>query len=205
MDTLEQYILKQLTDTQDELNVVKQENKELKEKLSKRKVEELQLEDLPNSKTITISESPNYYYDLVAASGSTINDLLKDNNKTPDFLKQVLEDEESYNEYLDLKSDQGYYHLDACGGEIRRNVYDYLLINYYGKKHVIFSTYKEWDDIRCIDNETCFLDYEKAKEGLKKLVFENIKQYFRCKYDEYFKPKDNVDSSQDKLKNVVLT
>ena len=100
MDTLEQYILKQLTDTQDELNVVKQENKELKEKLSKRKVEELQLEDLPNSKTITISESPNYYYDLVAASGSTINDLLKDNNKTPDFLKQVLEDEESYNEYL---------------------------------------------------------------------------------------------------------
>lgn len=171
MKTLEEYILNQLADTQNELDAVKQENKELKEKLSKRNVEELQLEDLPNSKTITISESPNYFYDLVAASGSTINDLLKDNNKTPGFLKQVLEDEESYNEYLNLKSDKGYYSMEACGGEIRRSVYDYLLINYYGKKHVIFSTYKKWDDIRCIDDETCFLDYEKAKEGLKKLIF----------------------------------
>lgn len=188
MKTLEEYILKQLEDTQEELFLVKKENEELKEKLNNRNIEELEDEELPNAKIITISEQPNYFYCIDKTSYSSINELLEKNNKTPEFLRQVLVDEEAYNEYCGLKCDSGY--IDHQGGEVVRNTYDCLYVNYYGKKSIIFISYDKTNEIRNLDNKNYFLDYEKAKEKLKVEIFSNIEYYFKYEYDKKFKPKE---------------
>ena len=47
MKTCDEYVLKQLEDTKEELSLVRKENEELKQKLENRSIDEINSEDLP--------------------------------------------------------------------------------------------------------------------------------------------------------------
>lgn len=191
MKTLEEYFLKQLDDTKNELELVKKENEELKEKLENRKLDELPEKDLPKSKTITISEQPNYYFVIHCENYYYWNEYLKKANKTPEWLLTVKNDEQAYEEFCNIPVSWG-----MKMASVKREVYDILLVNFYKKKSVLFTEknglYRNF--IYNIDNEEYFLDEELAKNKLKKEIFDKIDSYFNGKYNEKFAPKEENDS-----------
>lgn len=184
--TCEEYVIREFENAKEMISALLERNKELTEKLEQRSIEELPEEELPKSKTYTISEQPNWYYSFYCASYGDINIVLQKNNKTPEFLKKVLENDEAYEEYIKLHSDSGYN--TYYGGDLRRSEYVFLFVNFYGKTSVIYDSYDKTSGIVNIDNKNYFLDIEKAKEKMKEVVFEKINDYFRYKYNEKFKP-----------------
>lgn len=184
--TTEEYVLNELYNTREELALAKKHIEELEEKLEARTIEETPIEELPKQKTYIVSEQPNYYYYYNYCRQYDINTLLKKNNKTPEFLRQVLESEEAYIEYCGLQASQNY--SSYVGGEIVQRTYDMLIVNYYNKISVIYTDYAKCNEMRNIDDCDYFLDDTKAKQALKAKVYETINDYFRLKYDEKFEP-----------------
>lgn len=197
--TCDEYVLNELECAKKELDIVKHENAELREEIKslKEKPSENNVEELPQTKTYTISEQPNYFYYISAESAYNYNDILNEYNKTPEFLNEALDDEEKFKEFMEMTRPDWHYNKV---GRLEQKVYDKIIKNFYGKVAVINTSYNDNFDFNQIDNETYFLDSELASETLKQRVIRNIKEYFKYKYNEKFKPKE-ADTSNEQSKN----
>lgn len=195
MKTLDEYVLNELENTKNELALVRKVNEELKAKidemLNKQTLDEVAEEDLPKSKVYTVSEQPNFYYSVHYEDDYYLNDLLKKYNKTPEYLKRVLNGEEDFEEYCKLK---GKYGDDV--GKVEQSTYDFLMVNFYGNKALFYTDYNKQIGIIHLDNQQYFLSPEKAKERMETMVKQQIKDYFAYKRDEKFEPKEEKEKQE---------
>lgn len=184
--TCEEYVIREFENAKEMISVLLEKNKELTEKLEQRSIEELPKEDLPKSKTYTVSEQPNYYYYFNRMSYYDYNEMLLQNNKTPEYLRKVLNGEESYEEFCKLSRERTLG--TEYNGKVCQCAYDFLIVNYYGKKAVVYTSYDDGLELRNVDDNNYFLSAELAEEKMKKEVFNQLEYYFKAKYDEKFKP-----------------
>lgn len=195
MKTLDEYVLNELENTKNELALVRKVNEELKAKidemLNKQTIDDIAEEDLPKSKVYTVSEQPNFYYSVHYEDDYYLNDLLKKYNKTPEYLKRVLNGEEDFEEYCNLKGKYG----DAVG-KVEQSTYDFLMVNFYGNKALFYTDYNKQIGIINLNNSQYFLSPEKAKEYMVEKVKQQIKEYFACKRDEKFEPNEEKEKQE---------
>lgn len=195
MKTLEEYILNKLQEKEEECKRLKEINANLENDISKLltedvSVDDMEVEDLPKSKTYTVSEQPDHYYRVSFLSEYNYNDMLIYNNKTPEYLHYVLDnidDEDVYEEFIQLKRKSSY--SDEQVAVLEERTYDFLIVNFYGKKAVVFTNWEKIIDTYNVDNDTIFLSIDAAKERLKKGVISHLQSYFHY-YEKEYKPKE---------------
>lgn len=175
--TNEEYVLDNLYQTQQELELANKRIKELEEQLAKPQNND---EDM---NCIWLSEKPNYFYCVEVASSYNWNKILKDNKKTPKFVEEALKDEKKLNRLFDLKENKDNswcaYHIS----KVDERIYNYLFKERRGN----YACITLWgdDDIGLyqIRNQN-FLDKEQAEEYRKEKVIETAQYYLKhCAQD----------------------
>ncbi len=173
MKTCEEYVLKELEKTKQELSLA---NKKIEE-LETPKVDST--EDIKDMQCIYLSDKPNYYYNVSTQSVWNWNKILKKNKKTPKFVEEALTDDDKFKELCDLKDE----YLSKIG-EVSQRTYNYLLKTRNGDCIITLSSddiylyeldkkgyhtfSKEEDAIKCRDDEVrkninCYLEEYKNK------------------------------------------
>ena len=176
--TNEEYVLDILNQTQEELELAKKKIEELEGEL-KKPVPENE-EDM---KCIYLSERPNYFYVVSISESYNWNKILKDNNKTPKFIEEALENEKKLKKLFDLKENKDTWSSYKIS-EIDERIYNYLFKDRRGN----YATITLWgnNDISFYQvRNSVFLDKEKAEKYRKEKVIEQAKEYLKRYKDKY--------------------
>ena len=114
MKTCEEYVLKELQKTQQELQ------------LANKKIEELENpkeEIVVDRECICLSDKPNYCYYVQTTGEYNWNEILKANKLTPKFVEETLNDNDKFLKLCELSNENGWNVI----GKVVRYTYDYLL------------------------------------------------------------------------------
>lgn len=166
----------------DRFEQLENENQKLREQL-----EESEKKDASSDEdVIKISDHTGVFYCVSRQNYYHYNDVLKDNGCTPELIKNALSDEDAFTKFMNMERKDSWWHPDKVGG-VGINTYQYLLRT---ADHTGVLTYNPTSstpfNMFNIDDETYFLDKEKAEEMTRVKVMNEIKLYFKNKCDEEF-------------------
>lgn len=178
--TCEQYVLRELLNAQDEVCLLKKEVEELKAPKEKEEI------NTDKGQIFYCNDTWGYYYRIEITNYYNYNDILKENNKTPQFLQTVLDSDDALREWKEMSSKGSYFTRNV--GELQCCTYHYLFTwqdnaavlclsdSYMSNK---FSFYE-------IDNKRCFLDKDLAEKTLKQNILDEVQAYFKYEHDKKF-------------------
>lgn len=175
MKTCEEYVLKELEKTREELSLATKRIEELetpKEEIA---------EDIKDMQCIYLSDKPYYFYNVNTQSTWNWNKILKENNKTPKFVEEALIDEEKFKELCSLKEDSYYTEI----GKVNQNVYNYLLKTRNGEYAVTLSSDSAY--MYELDKKGCHI-FSKEEDAIKcrdEEVRKNINYYLENYKDKF--------------------
>lgn len=191
--TCEEYVLSKMTEQEETIDFLNAEIKRLSDiiKNYENPKEPALGTDLgEDAKTIQLSERPNYFYQVNVMSSYQYNEVLAKNGKDPEWLRLALEDDNVLNEFMNLTRETDWHWREPIG-EVVRKKYDIIIEDCYGNLHVIEFASRDYTSFKDIDNRSCFLNRDKAKEYLAKEVRETIVNYFKCDRDKEFKKEED--------------
>lgn len=173
MKTCEEYVLRELEKTRQELQ------------LANKKIEELEIpkEEVIDKKIIYLSDKPNYYYSVKYSSEYNWNKILKDNKLTSKFVEEALNDNDKFLKLCELSNENGWNVI----GRVVRNTYDYLLETRNGKLAIEVNDYSgNINTFRLdIENGNCYSNEEDAIEYRNKKVKACIEYYLKNYADKF--------------------
>lgn len=178
MKTCEEYVLKELKKTKQELQ------------LANKKIEELETpkletpkEEVIDRKCIYLSDKPNYYYNVKNSGEYYWNKILKDNKLTPKFVEEALNDNDKFLKLCELSNENGWNVI----GRVIRNTYDYLLETRCGKLAIEINDYSENINTYRLDieNGIYYSNEEDAIEYRNKKVKNSIEYYLKNYADKF--------------------
>lgn len=158
MKTCEEYVLKELQKTQQELQ------------LAHKKIEELETpkeEVVDDRKCIYLSDKPNYCYYVQTTGEYNWNKILKENKLTPKFVKETLNDNEKFLKLCNLSNENGWNAI----GKVVRKTYDYLLETICGNLIIQLNDFSKDISTYILDikNGSYYSTKEKAIEVLDEI------------------------------------
>lgn len=176
MRTCEEYVLNQLKVTKELLKTAEKRIQELEN------LKETQKNEIEDIQCIYLSDKPNYFYNVNFENVYKWNEVLKKNNKTPQFVEEALEDEKKFKELCELYDNTSYRWPI---GKVTQDIYNYLLKTRNGDCAIVLSG----DDIGSyqLDKEgySYFSTEKQAVEYRDKTVKKNIEHYLKF-YKEKF-------------------
>ena len=164
--TCEQYVMNELDCARNEIDRLKDNIEYLN-----------QIIDAYKSRKFRIADVEDELYD-VSFRGYKLDNIVNYNNLTVDYLKEVLADEsnEKLMAFCELKSSAERWYSDNLG-EVRSHEYDCLMYVPHRKEETIAAINVNTLSIWEIDDESYFLNEEKAKEHLCTKAREAIQSY----------------------------
>ena len=178
--TCEEYVLKELQDVQNENLLLKKELKELKEPKEKEEI------NVDKGEVFYCNDTWGYYYVVEYENYYNYNEVLKANNKTPDFLREAISSEVDLFRWMDMTSKESYFTRRI--GRVCDCTYHYLF-TWQDNVAVLClnDSYMNSKFSFCeIDNNRNFLDKGVAKDTLKQKVLDEIEKYFTYEHDKKF-------------------
>lgn len=173
MKTCEEYVLKELQKTQQELQ------------LANKKIEELETskEEAIDKKCIYLSDKPNYCYYVQTVSEYKWNEILKDNKLTPKFVEKALNNNDKFLKLCELSNEDGWNVI----GKVIRYTYNYLLETRCGNLIVQLDDFSKDIGTYILDikNGSYYSTEEKAIEYRNKKVKANIEYYLKNYADKF--------------------
>ena len=173
MKTCEEYVLDQLENTK---ILLKKAEKRIQELEAPKEVEENELKDM---QCIYLNDKPNYFYSVNFEGVYNWNKILKQNNKTPKFVEEALNDVKKLCEL----NENGSYNWPI--GKVTQNIYNYLLKTRNGDCVIVLSS----EDICAyqLDKEgySYFSTEKQAIEYRDKEVRKNIEHYLKNYKDKF--------------------
>ena len=173
MKTCEEYVLRELEKTKEELY------------LAKKKIEELETpkEEAKdtNMKCIYISDKPYYFYNVSTQNVWRWNEILKANKKTPKLVEEALNDDRKFKELCSLKED--IYHSEI--GKVNQKVYNYLLKTRNGEYAIVLTSDSAYMCELDQDGTCTYTNEDDAIKCLNEEVKKNIKRYLKDYKDKF--------------------
>lgn len=181
--TLEELFIKQYTDLENELYLAKKEIEEL----NKPKTTEEAIKKEIKKDMIQMCIAPTYYYQIKVLNYFDINEVLKDNKKTPEDLLNIQDDDE----LIDFCRISGGRWFRSIGmAEERKS--DYYIYDFYGNDYVLeFNKDPRWTTLHYVDNKDIFLDPAKATDELLKRLKTVIEEYKHHNHHKKFYEEGN--------------
>ena len=174
-ESIEKYFLNQLDNLEKENNSLKKEKEELLSKIKKEEVAEIKEESKFDEFVKFNHIGQPFYYTNVMTSSYQYKEVLEDNNKSVDWLRECITNPRKFNNLLKLERKAFYgekvYKLHA-------DVYNFI-IDYMGIKYIaVYSNYNDPQiNFHKLDNKNYFLTKEKAEKVGKEKVMNAIKEY----------------------------
>ena len=174
MKTCEEYVLKELQKTQQELQ------------LANKKIEELENpkeEIVVDRECIYLSDKPNYCYYVQTTGEYNWNEILKANKLTPKFVEETLNDNDKFLKLCELSNENGWNVI----GKVVRYTYDYLLETRCGNLIVQLNDFSKDISTSILDikNGNYYSTEEKAIEYRNNKIKGNIKYYLKYYADKF--------------------
>lgn len=174
MKTCEEYVLKELQKTQQELQ------------LANKKIEELENpkeEIVVDRECIYLSDKPNYCYYVQTTGEYNWNKILKANKLTPKFVEETLNDNDKFLKLCELSNENGWNVI----GKVVRYTYDYLLETRCGNLIVQLNDFSKDISTSILDikNGNYYSTEEKAIEYRNNKIKGNIKCYLKYYADKF--------------------
>lgn len=174
MKTCEEYVLKELQKTQQELQ------------LAHKKIEELETpkeEVVDDRKCIYLSDKPNYCYYVQTTGEYNWNKILKENKLTPKFVKETLNDNEKFLKLCNLSNENGWNAI----GKVVRKTYDYLLETICGNLIIQLNDFSKDISTYILDikNGSYYSTKEKAIEYRNNKIKNSIEYYLEYYADKF--------------------
>lgn len=173
MKTCEEYVLKELEKTRQELQ------------LANKKIEELETpkEEIIDKECIYLSDKPNYCYYAQTVGEYKWNEILKDNKLTPKLVEEALNDNDKFLKLCELSNENGWNAI----GKVVRNTYDYLLATRCGNLIVQLDDFSKSISTYILDmkNGNYYSTEEKAIEYRNNKVKHSIKYYLKYYADKF--------------------
>ncbi len=185
MKTCEEYILKELETVKQELKLANKKIEEL-ENLKNDVIEHEKVID--DRKCIYLSDTPKYCYCVNIAGEYYWNQVLKENELTPEFVEEALVDEKKFLKLCDLKHENGYEVI----GKVTQVTYDYLLETRCGNLAIKVDDYS--GDISTfvldLENGNYYSNEENAIKYRNDKVRNSVKNYLKYYADKFDKEND---------------
>lgn len=178
--TSEEYVLNELNKTQEELYLANKRIEELEKRLKSDDTSE------ENMNCIYLSDKPNYWYTFSIQGVYNWNKILKDNNKTPEFVEKALTDDETFKMLCELKENDS-WHSEV--GEVRESVYNYLFKGRNGLYSVIITDKTSSYMYDVSNSDRNFLSKEECENKFKEEMIKEINYYLK-NYKEKFKDEE---------------
>lgn len=174
MKTCEEYVLKELQKTQQELQ------------LANKKIEELENpkeEIVVDRECIYLSDKPNYCYYVQTTGEYNWNEILKANKLTPKFVEETLNDNDKFLKLCELSNENGWNVI----GKVVRYTYDYLLETRCGNLIVQLNDFSKDISTSILDikNGNYYSTEEKAIEYRNNKIKDGIEYYLKYCADKF--------------------
>lgn len=174
MKTCEEYVLKELQKTQQELQ------------LANKKIEELENpkeEIVVDREYIYLSDKPNYCYYVQTTGEYNWNEILKANKLTPKFVEETLNDNDKFLKLCELSNENGWNVI----GKVVRYTYDYLLETRCGNLIVQLNDFSKDISTSILDikNGNYYSTEEKAIEYRNNKIKGGIEHYLKYYADKF--------------------
>lgn len=174
MKTCEEYVLKELQKTQQELQ------------LANKKIEELENpkeEIVVDRECIYLSDKPNYCYYVQTTGEYNWNEILKANKLTPKFVEETLNDNDKFLKLCELSNENGWNVI----GKVVRYTYDYLLETRCGNLIVQLNDFSKDISTSILDikNGNYYSTEEKAIEYRNNKIKGGIEYYLKYYADKF--------------------
>lgn len=174
MKTCEEYVLKELQKTQQELQ------------LANKKIEELENpkeEIVVDRECICLSDKPNYCYYVQTTGEYNWNEILKANKLTPKFVEETLNDNDKFLKLCELSNENGWNVI----GKVVRYTYDYLLETRCGNLIVQLNDFSKDISTSILDikNGNYYSTEEKAIEYRNNKIKGGIEHYLKYYADKF--------------------
>lgn len=178
MKTCEEYVLRELEKTKQELQLA---NKKIEE-LETPKLETPKKEVI-DRKCIYLSDKPNYYYNVKNSGEYYWNKILKDNKLTPKFVEEALNDNDKFLKLCELSNENGWNVI----GKVVRYTYDYLLETRCGNLIVQLNDFSKDISTSILDikNGNYYSTEEKAIEYRNNKIKGGIEHYLKYYADKF--------------------
>ena len=174
MKTCEEYVLKELQKTQQELQ------------LANKKIEELENpkeEIVVDRECICLSDKPNYCYYVQTTGEYNWNEILKANKLTPKFVEETLNDNDKFLKLCELSNENGWNVI----GKVVRYTYNYLLETRCGNLIVQLNDFSKDISTSILDikNGNYYSTEEKAIEYRNNKIKGGIEHYLKYYADKF--------------------
>lgn len=175
MKTCEEYVLKELKETQQKLSNAVAKIKELET------LKEETSEDIKDAQCIYLSDKPNYFYDVNTQSIWNWNKILKENKKKPEFVEEALINEEKFEELCNLSENKYYSKI----GVVNQHIYNHLLKTRSGDCAIVVTSESAY--MYELDKKG-YPTFSKEKDAIKyrdEEVKKNINRYLKEYKDKF--------------------